>query len=214
MVARAAAGMGAEGDRVAVWVRTRPGCRQTGVRCWGGRMGGGAGARAGLAVAGGAGVRGCVRAGAAVGGVRVGVRGGGGVGGAWNVGGTRSVPKVAPAVFLIVASWAGQIQGMLMPGHIDSHVRWARRAICLLLIFVPSWRSMPSLIRAETRWPAPVWTVLPARRSLCCRKLHIREVKRPGTPLEVVALWAGISQVRSGICMRDLRARLSSRSRL
>ena len=86
MVARAAAGMGAEGGRAAVWVRMRPGCRQMGVRCWGGWMGGGSGARAGLAVAGGAGVRGCVRAGAAVGGVRVGVRRGGRVGGAWNVG--------------------------------------------------------------------------------------------------------------------------------
>ena len=71
MAARAAAGMGAERGRVAVWVSTRPGCRHTGVRCWGGRMGGGGGARAGLAVAGGAGVSGCVRAGAVVRGVRV-----------------------------------------------------------------------------------------------------------------------------------------------
>ena len=31
---------------------------------------------------------------------------------------------------------------------------------------------MPSLIKAETRWPAPVRAVLTARRSLCCRKLH------------------------------------------
>ena len=103
--------------------------------------------------------------------------------------------------------------GMLMPGHIDSHVRWARRAICLLLIFVPSWRSMPSLIRAETRWPAPVRAVLTARRSLCSRKLYTREVNRPGMPRGVVAWWAGISQARAGICMRDLRARLASRSR-
>ena len=42
-------------------------------------------------------------------GVRVGVRKGGMVGGALNVGGTRSVLKVAPALFLIVALWSGQI---------------------------------------------------------------------------------------------------------
>ncbi len=111
MAARAAAGRGAVGARVAVWVGTRPGCRQSGVRCWSVRRDGGGGARAGLMLeSGGAGVRGCGGSGAAVGGVRVGVRRGGKVGGAWNLGGTRSVPKVAPALFLIVASWGGQIQ--------------------------------------------------------------------------------------------------------
>ena len=104
---------------MAVWVGAGLGCRQSGVRCWGGRTGGGGGARAGLVVSeGGSNVRGCVMAGAALGGVRVGVGRGGRVRGAWNVGGTRNVSKVAnaPALFLMVASWDSQIQCMLMPG--------------------------------------------------------------------------------------------------
>jgi hypothetical protein len=62
---------------------------------------------------------------------------------------------------------------MLMPGHIDLHVRWVRMAMCLSLCFVPSWRSIPSLIKEETTWPAPVRAVLTARRSLSFRKLCI-----------------------------------------
>ncbi len=41
-------------------------------------------------------------------------------------------------------------------GAIDSHVRWAGITMYLLLRFVPSWRNIPLLIKAETRWPAPV----------------------------------------------------------
>ncbi len=74
------------------------------------QTGGGGGVWAGMVVSGGAGARGYVGAGAAVGGVWVGVRRGGRVGSAWNVGGTRSVPKVRPAWFLMVASLGGQIQ--------------------------------------------------------------------------------------------------------
>ncbi len=87
MAARAAAGMGAVGGRVAVWVGTRPGCRLVGNRVCGVGVGGGwQGRRSGWCggtfasswskthphfrevgcFSGGAGVRCCERAGAAV----------------------------------------------------------------------------------------------------------------------------------------------------
>ncbi len=61
------------------------GCRQWGVRCWGGRTGGRGAVQAGLAVLESAGVRCCATAGVAIGGVDAGGRRGGRVRGAWKV---------------------------------------------------------------------------------------------------------------------------------
>lgn len=97
-----------------------------------------------------------------------------GTGGLRRWGGTRSDLKFAPALFLMPCVMGCPDPGyvdMLMPGHIVLSrmrgLRCAREAIRFFVArFAPSWKIMPSLVRAETRLPASVKAILIARRRL------------------------------------------------